>query len=157
MKSQLIHEANGERTFALVFETDDVVVAMVEKFAAERGIAAARFTGIGAVSAATLGYYDWDARRYDEIPLSQQAEVLSLIGDVALKEGRPTVHAHIVVGLRDGSTRGGHLSEAHVRPTLELILVESPRHLHKRIDPETGLALIALDGPETTPSEPLDV
>jgi predicted DNA-binding protein with PD1-like motif len=41
---------------------------------------------------------------------------------------------------------GGHLLEAHVRPTLEVVLTESPRHLHKRKDPESGLALIVPEG-----------
>jgi predicted DNA-binding protein with PD1-like motif len=70
--------------------------------------------------------------------------VLSLIGDVALKDGQPKVHAHIVVGRSDGSTRGGHLIEGHVRPTLEVILTESPEHLRKEIDQESGLALIRI-------------
>ncbi len=157
MKSQLIHQSNGERTFALVFETDDAVVPLLEEFVAEHQVGAARFTAIGALSAATLGYFDWDAKAYTEIPIGEQVEVLSLIGDVALKDGKPAVHAHMVVGRSDGSTRGGHLLHAHVRPTLELILVESPRHLHKRIDPESGLALIALDHAESTTIEPTDV
>jgi predicted DNA-binding protein with PD1-like motif len=72
----------------------------------------------------------------------EQVEVLSLIGDVALQDGEPKVHAHVVVGRADGSTRGGHLVEAHVRPTLELTLTESPAHLHKQFDPESDLALI---------------
>jgi predicted DNA-binding protein with PD1-like motif len=62
-----------------------------------------------------LGWYDVDAQAYVEIEVSEQAEVLSLLGDVALDpESKPTVHAHAVMGLRDGSTRGGHLLEARV-------------------------------------------
>jgi len=157
MKSKLIHESNGERTFALVFQTDDPVIQLLERFVAEHKVGSARFSAIGALSAATLGYFDWDAKAYTEIPVSRQVEVLSLIGDVALKGSEPKVHAHIVVGHSDGSTQGGHLMEAHVRPTLELILVESPRHLHKKVDPESGLALIDLGHAETTTPEPLDV
>lgn len=157
MKSQLIHESGGERTFVLVFATDDAVKGLLDRFVVEHRIAAARFTAIGALSAATLGYFDWDAKQYTEIPVSEQVEVLSLIGDVALKDGEPTVHAHLVVGRSDGTTRGGHLMEAHVRPTLELILVESPRHLHKTVDPESGLAVINLDHAETATPEPTDV
>ena len=159
MKSQLIHEAGGERTFVLVFGTDDPVKRLLDRFVVDHGIAAARFTAIGALSAATLGYFDWDTKNYTEIPVGEQVEVLSLIGDVALKDGVPTVHAHMVVGRADGSTRGGHLIEAHVRPTLELILVESPRHLRKRVDPESGLALIDLDpaAAESDTPEPTDV
>ena len=78
------------------------------------------------------------------MPVSEQVEVLSLIGDMVLEDGEPKVHAHVVVGRSDGSTRGGHLMEAHVRPTLEVILVESPAHLRKQVDDESGLALIRL-------------
>ena len=90
----------------------------------------------------TLGYFDRKARDYKKIPLREQVEVLSLIGDVALDRGEPKVHAHVVVGRADGEARGGHLLEACVWPTLEVVLTESPRHLRKRHDPETGLALI---------------
>jgi predicted DNA-binding protein with PD1-like motif len=69
-------------------------------------------------------------------------EVLSLIGDIALHEGKPQVHAHLVIGKKDGTAHGGHLLEARVRPTLEVILTESPKPLHKKYDPESGLALI---------------
>jgi hypothetical protein len=144
LKSRSIHEHGGERTFVLIFETGDEAMAGLTGFAVENHLAAARFTAIGAFRDVTLGYFDWQAKDYKKIPVAEQVEVLSLIGDVATSEGKPTVHAHVVVGRSDGSTRGGHLLEAHVRPTLEVVLVESPAHLKKRHDPETGLALIDL-------------
>jgi predicted DNA-binding protein with PD1-like motif len=144
MKSRLIHDQAGERTFVLVFDTGDEVMAKLESFAKENRLSASRFTAIGAFRDVTLGYFDWQTKDYKKIPVSEQVEVLSLIGDVAVSEGKPTVHAHVVVGRSDGTTRGGHLLAARVRPTLELVLVESPAHLKKVPDPETGLALIAL-------------
>jgi predicted DNA-binding protein with PD1-like motif len=75
--------------------------------------------------------------------MGEQVEVVSLLGDVALgPDGKPALHPHVVVSLADGRAMGGHLLEAHVRPTLEVVLTESPRHLHKRKDPDSGLALI---------------
>jgi len=142
MKSKLIHEHQGEKTFALIFETGDEAMAGLVGFARENRLGAARFTAIGAFRDVTLGYFDWERKDYKKIPVGEQVEVLSLIGDVALKGGQPQVHAHVVVGRSDGSTRGGHLVEAHVRPTLEVILTESPAHLRKEVDPESGLALI---------------
>ena len=71
--------------------------------------------------------------------------MLTLAGDVALQDDQPALHVHLVVGRADGTAHGGHLMRAHVRPTLELILEESPAHLRKRHDPESGLALIAPD------------
>ena len=73
-------------------------------------------------------------------------ELLSLIGDIALRDGEPQVHAHVVLGRRDGTTLGGHLMEAKVRPTLEVILSESPAHLRRTVHDESGLPLIDLEG-----------
>jgi len=112
-------------------------------FIKEKAITAGHFTAIGAVSGAMLGFFDRKTKDYKKIPQDGQAEVLSLIGDVALKEdGSPGVHAHAVLGLSDGSARGGHLIEARVWPTLEVVLSESPKHLRRTFRPEFGLALI---------------
>src|SRR5207245_973127 len=128
-----------------VFETGDEPMAGLTRFARDHDVSAAHFTGIGAFSDVTLGYFEWRAKEYRPIALGEQVEVLALIGDVALKDDQPVVHAHVVVGRSDGSACGGHLIRGHVRPTLEVILSESPAHLRKRYDETTGLALIALD------------
>ena len=144
MRAKLLDDAS-ERTWALVFDTGDEVVSSLTRFASQHQLAAARFTAIGAFSQATLGYFDWEAKAYEKIPLRKQVEVLSLIGDVAQDAGEPKVHAHVVVGKRDGTAHGGHLLEAHVRPTLEVMLVESPARLARIFDPRSGLALIEID------------
>ena len=141
MKSTLL-DATSPWTWALIFDKGDEPVAGLTAFAKAQKLGAAHFTAIGAFSDVTLGYFDRAKRDYKKIPLHEQVEVLSLLGDVALDKGEPKVHAHVVVGRADGEARGGHLLEAHVWPTLEVVLVESPRHLRKRHDPETGLALI---------------
>jgi predicted DNA-binding protein with PD1-like motif len=143
VRSKLLHE-DGERTFVLVFDKGDEAVAGLESFARERGLTAARLTGIGAFADAKLGYFDRERKEYAEIPVTEQVEVLSLLGDVAVEEDEPKVHAHVVLGKANGTALGGHLLEAHVWPTLEVVVDESPAHLRKRSDPETGLALIDL-------------
>jgi predicted DNA-binding protein with PD1-like motif len=143
MRWTLIDNAE-ERTYAIVFDKGDEARAGLERFAREQNIDAAHLTAIGAFSGATLGYFDREKKEYQKIPVKEQVEVLSLIGDVAVYRGEPTVHAHVVVGRSDGTTRGGHLLEAHVRPTLEVVLVEAPAHLQRKHDPESGLALIRL-------------
>jgi predicted DNA-binding protein with PD1-like motif len=142
MKSRQIHEQQGQRTYAIVFETGDEAMAGLKQFAEQHGLGAAQITGIGAFRDVALGYFDWEGKEYRKIPVNEQVEVLSLIGDVAQERGQPRVHVHIVVGRSDGTTRGGHLIEGHVRPTLEVILTESPAHLRKEHDAESGLALI---------------
>ena len=135
----------SERTWALVFATGDEVTSSLSDFAYREQLRAARFTAIGAFREATLGYFDWASKQYEKIPVREQVEVLSLIGDVALEGGQPKIHAHVVLGKRDGSAHGGHLLEARVRPTLEVMLTESPSHLRRMFDPESGLALIEID------------
>jgi predicted DNA-binding protein with PD1-like motif len=144
MKAKLIYEEQGEKTFALVFDPGDEVMEELTNFAKENGLSAARFTAIGAFSDATLGYFDMGKKEYEKIPVDEQVEVLSLVGDVALFEGEPKLHAHAVLGRSDGTTRGGHLLGAHVQPTLEVVIVESPEHLRRETDEETGLPLLAV-------------
>ncbi|MFN2555618.1 MAG: PPC domain-containing DNA-binding protein [Nitriliruptorales bacterium] len=145
MKSKLLYESPDRlRTFAVVFAKGDEAKLGLERFARDRRITGAALTGIGAFREATLGYYDPDELEYLDLPVTEQVEVLSLIGNVTLEQGEPVVHAHAVVGKRNGSTAGGHLKSATVWPTLEVLIEETPRHLRRRYDRETGLALIDL-------------
>ena len=143
MRVKQLESRDGRRTFAIVFSTGEEVGRGLFAFAHEHGVGGAYFTAIGALREVTLGYWDWETKDYCRIPLREQVEVLSLAGNVALNpDGSPKVHAHVVVGKADGTAHGGHLLEGHVRPTLEVILVESPQHLRRTYDATTGLALI---------------
>ncbi len=136
-------DAPEARTFALVFATDDPVMAGLREFARAEGIAAAHFTAIGAFRAATIAYFDWASRAYEEIVLDENVEVAPLVGNIARsEEGEVVVHAHCTLGRRDGSALAGHLIEATVRPTLELFLTTGLPALLRRPDPESGLSLI---------------
>jgi predicted DNA-binding protein with PD1-like motif len=143
MQSTLLAENNGKRVFALVLETGEEAFASIARFADEEGITAASITAIGAFREAMIGFFDFETKSYAEIPVTEQSEVLSLIGDVAEgDDGRASLHVHAVLGLRDGSTRGGHLIRANVRPTLEVILTEMPGHLRRRKVEALGIALL---------------
>jgi uncharacterized protein len=128
----------------LILETGDEVVTTLTAFAKQNHIGGAHFTAIGAFSDAGIGYFDLQKKDYLKNQVNEQVEVVSLIGDIALDKGEPKVHAHVVVGKRNGSAMGGHLLEAHVRPTLEVMLQESGEQLKRKFDPESGLALIDL-------------
>lgn len=138
-----LHAADGQRVFAVILETGEAVMESLQHFAEAERLTAAQITGIGAFSEAGLRYFDWERKEYLPIPVKEQVEVASLLGDVAVSpEGKPALHVHLVLGRRDGTALAGHLAEARVRPTLELIVTESPAHLRKALDPESGLALI---------------
>lgn len=140
MKSRIID--TQPNTYAVIFETGDEVTAGLAAFAQQHRLSASHFTAIGAFQEVTLGYFDWEKKDYKRIPISEQVEVLSLIGDIALDRGEPKVHAHVIVGKSDGTAHGGHLMNAKVRPTLEVIVVESAGELRKSYDPLSKLDLI---------------
>ncbi|MEJ7669660.1 MAG: PPC domain-containing DNA-binding protein [Casimicrobiaceae bacterium] len=143
MKTKLLSNET-KKTWAVILETGEEVMACVSAFAKQQKLQGSRLTGIGAFERAVLGYFVWEKREYKRIAIDEQVELLSLIGDIALGEnGEPKLHAHVVLGRSDGSTLGGHLLEAYVRPTLELMIVEAPVHLRRRFDPDSGLALIS--------------
>jgi predicted DNA-binding protein with PD1-like motif len=144
MKAKLLYEQQGAKTFAVIFDKGDEVIAGLTDFAKQNQLAAAQLTAIGAFSDATLGYFDREKKDYVKIPVDEQVEVLSLVGDIALSKGEPKVHAHVVLGKSDGTAHGGHLLEAYVWPTLEVIVTEAPTHLQRKIDEATGLALISV-------------
>ena len=144
MKTALLTERDGLRTFVVVLSTGDEAVKALTAFATEHRLGASQFTAIGALSRAVVAYFDWSTKQYRHLAIDEQVEVLSLVGDIT-EDGTPKLHAHVVLGKSDGSACGGHLIEASVRPTLEIVVTELPRHLHRRFDEESGLALIDLD------------
>jgi hypothetical protein len=143
MNNKLLQN-EATRTYTLVFESGDSVVDELVAFAAEHDLSASHFTAIGAFRGAILGFYDLEAQRFEEIPVEEQVEVVSLMGNITRYDGAPQLHAHVVLGRRDGSTVGGHLLGATVHPTLEMMLIETPGTLQRRHDEATGLPLLDL-------------
>lgn len=143
MKWKLLNP-DRQRAYAVILDAGDEPISVLETFAAENKLTASQFTGIGAFSRAVFGFFDLKTKEYKRIPLDEQVEVLSFMGDIALADGKPKLHPHAVVAKADGSAHGGHLLEATVRPTLEVIITESPAHLRRTFNQEFGLPLIDL-------------
>jgi uncharacterized protein len=139
-------------TYVVVLDEGEEAFSALSDFAARRQLSAGQVTAVGAFERATVGWFDRSAMDYRRIEIAQQCEVLSLVGDIALGAGsggsaqsQPQPHLHAVLGLGDGTTRGGHLLEGRVWPTLEVIIREAPVELRKTHRPEVGLALIDVD------------
>jgi len=146
MQSKQVSNNKGEKLWILVLATGEEAKETITAFAKKEKIRAASFVALGAFSRAVVGYFDWAKKKYIPIPVDSQVEVITLVGDIAEDEkGAPSLHAHTVLGMPDGTTRGGHLIEGHVRPTLEIVLTETPAHLVRKKKPELGLALIDIE------------
>jgi predicted DNA-binding protein with PD1-like motif len=143
MKSRLVWEDKGERTFVVVLDAGDEAFSALTDFANQHHLGGASLSAIGAFERVTVGWFDLRAKTYRPIAIDEQCEGLSLLGDIAVgDDGKASVHIHAVLGLSDGTTRGGHLLKGIVRPTLEVTIVETPAHLRRRKQPGLGIALI---------------
>ena len=143
MLSKLVSKPGETRVWIAVLDRGDDVKDCLLKMVNQEGIENASFVALGAFEKATLGYFDWQQKKYQEIAVDEQVEVISLVGDIVPDEkGKPSFHAHAVLGRGNGSTRGGHLLKGQVRPTLEVTMTELPAHLTRRRHPELGLSLI---------------
>ncbi|KAF0096277.1 MAG: hypothetical protein E1N59_244 [Puniceicoccaceae bacterium 5H] len=137
--------SSGDDSFVLVFESGEPVMEKLASFVEKEGVHSARFHGIGAFKEAGLRYFDAESREYIEIPVREQVELLTLTGTVATRKGEPQLHAHAILGKATGECVGGHLKDAVVHPTLELMVVTSPAHLHREFDSSVELPLLQLD------------
>lgn len=143
MRSKLVSKPNETRVWIVVLEQGEEAKKELIQWSADAKIENASLVALGAFEKAVVGYFDVEKKKYQPIPVDEQVEVISLIGDIVPDDkGKPSVHAHTVLGRRDGSTRGGHLLEGHVRPTMEVTVTELPAHLKRHKHPELGVALI---------------
>lgn len=146
MKHKLLASDADERTYILVLDEGDEAFRCITDFARSEGVTSASITAIGAFRAATIAFFDFETKSYGKIPVEVQSEVLSMIGDVAVDDdGKASLHLHVVLGFSDGSTKGGHFLEGHVRPTLEVVLRETSGALRRRHRADLGIALIDID------------
>jgi len=148
MKSKVVEDADVV-TYVVVCDPGDEAVAALNEFVRAEQLEAAQLTAVGAFERATVGWFDPATRQYRRNPVNEQCELLSLIGDVAMGEDGPVLHMHTALGLSDGTTRGGHLLEGRVFPTLEAIVTETPAQLRRVMRPDIGIALIDLDQSES--------
>ena len=144
MKSKSVTD-ELERTFVLVLDEGEEAFKAITDFANKEKISGASVSAIGAFVHAKVGWFDFAAKSYKPIDVAEQCEVLSLIGDVAQGEdSKASLHLHAVLGLQDGSLRGGHFLSGNVRPTLEVTIRETVAHLRRKRRDDLGIALIRI-------------
>jgi predicted DNA-binding protein with PD1-like motif len=142
MQVQLLNPGEPTKQYAVIFYQGDEAFSGLLEFAETYHVTSAHFTAIGALNGATVGWFDPQRKMYKRIPITGQHEVIGMSGDIALYQGKPVVHTHMLVGNPDGTTQGGHVLEAYVSPTLEVMITVDPVTMQKRFDPATDLTLI---------------
>jgi predicted DNA-binding protein with PD1-like motif len=133
---------SGSKQYAVIFYQGDEAFSGLLEFAEKYHVTSAHFTAIGAIDEATVAWFDPQRKMYKKIPIKGQHEVIGMSGDIALYQGKSVVHTHMLVGSPYGTTQGGHVLEAYVSPTLEVMVTVDPVTMQKRFDPATDLTLI---------------
>jgi predicted DNA-binding protein with PD1-like motif len=155
MKSNAVSGHAGAKVEVVILDSGEEAFATLTRFANARALTAASLTAIGAFERATVGWFDFASKTYKKIPVNEQCEVLSALGDIAVgDDGTASLHIHVVLGLSDGTTRGGHLLEGTVRPTLEVMVTETPATLRRKKRADLGIALIDADARPAAPAHP---
>jgi predicted DNA-binding protein with PD1-like motif len=145
VKVKLISENGATKTYAIVFAPGDEIMSGLNEFAVKYNVKSAHFTGIGDVETAKVGWFDKTKKMFKINALNEQCEITSMIGDIALYDGKPVVHAHVNLATSDGIVHGGHLLEGFVTPTLEIMMTVEPVPLYKKLSPVFGGPLIDPD------------
>jgi hypothetical protein len=132
----------GRKLMARLLKGDDLLPAL-EKLCGELDIRLGEIRAIGAVSRARFGYYHQAQQKYEFLELSRPLEIVSLLGNISLKDGRPFVHGHIVLADEKGGAFGGHLAEGTVIFACEVAIQEylSGEPLVRQFDEDSGLFL----------------
>ena len=127
LKVKLLSDSNGVKNYVLVFAEDDEVLSGIADFANKYNVKCAHFTAIGALKKSISAWYDVSKKAYKLNSINQQAELVSLIGNITLLNDKPVVHVHFAVGFSDGKMEGGHMIEGYTFPTVELLITVEPK------------------------------
>ena len=133
------------KDYLINIDKDEKVVETLTKFCKENGIKNAKLSGIGAVKKTEIGAYNLLKKEYIKSEYSEILELLSLEGNVALKDGEPFIHAHVVLSDHKMQTLGGHLFETTVGVAGEFFLTQFDGNAYRELKPDIGLACMCLE------------
>ena len=139
----MIFQTFGER-LQVRLESGDAVVASLTELLERRGIGFAVLSGLGALRQARIAYLNVESHEYEAHDYEEQVELVSLIGNANLRDGRPFLHLHAALGRRDMSTVGGHVEELIANPTVEVWVQPEAGSVRRVFDASVGMALMDL-------------
>ena len=135
-----VHKTDSQ--YVITIDQGEEVVSSLTAWAKNNGIQNAHFTGIGAVRDLECGYYELSEKKYHFTEYSEMLEVVSLTGNIMLKDGAPFVHVHGVFTDTTNNAFGGHINRMTVGVTLEIMLTPLSSTLDRQLNDNIGLFLL---------------
>lgn len=129
-------------SYLVRLDTDEEIIGAITRFVDDRRIDSGSVSGLGSVHHAVLGYFDRATKEYLRRTIEADCEIVSLVGNIAVKEGKPFAHVHVTLGTRDFQALAGHLFEGKVAATCELVVRALPGLVLRKHDAASGLWLL---------------
>ena len=127
--------------YFLYFDRGEKILESIKRFVQENEIPSGVLSGVGAVMNTRLGFYHLDRKKYDERLFRDEAELVSLLGNVSWFDGQPVIHCHVCIGDTEFRAMAGHLFEADVAVTVEIFLAVKGERIVRKFRPDVGLNL----------------
>lgn len=136
-------DAKVSRVIVGKIEPDEDLIDAITKLVKTYNFKAGLLNCIGAFKKFTIGYFDLDKKEYKLETFDENVELVSCLGNIAYKNGKPIIHAHVSVGRPDFSIIGGHLSQPSIiSVTGEIYILEIDQKLNRSLDPQFNLSLL---------------
>ena len=132
-------------TYIIRLDAGDKIMDSLRSLCEQDQIGAGVFNGLGAVEQAELGWFERETKNYRTLRIAEPCEIVSLHGNVSRLDGKPFLHCHVALADKTFGVRGGHLREAVVSATSEIVLTRFFEELERKKDERTGLYLLDLE------------
>lgn len=138
----MFRHGNYKRIHTLSIEKPTEITEFLADYCKNQGVCTAQISGIGAIRKLVFAYYDFIKKKYLETTVEENLEMVSLLGNVSMKDDVAFPHMHVIAGKQDGTLIGGHLSPGTIVYPGEIIIQElEGEELERHLDEETGLYL----------------
>jgi predicted DNA-binding protein with PD1-like motif len=131
------------RRYILRIDKGEEVFSSLLEFADRQNVLAAAFQGIGACGEVEMGDFDLKTKTYNKHTIKENLEIISLIGNIAVLDNKPALHAHGSFGRPDLSVLGGHVFKVVVSVTCEIFLIKLDGDLQRNPDKDSNLNLLS--------------
>ena len=131
-----------DNTIFARIDKGEEILEQLKEIALQEHIKLASVSALGAINDFTVGVFKTAEKKYDANEFQGYYEITSLTGTITTKDGEFYAHLHMSAGDTEGRVLGGHLNEAVISATCELVLEIMDGTVERRLDPETGLNLM---------------
>tara|TARA_B110001454_G_scaffold210867_1_gene225875 strand:- start:382 stop:813 length:432 start_codon:yes stop_codon:yes gene_type:complete len=128
----------GEKIFVSL-QTGDLINKSLTEISVKENISNAWINGIGAIDSVEVGYMDVVNKKYQKRNFNDNYELISLIGNITIKDGVPFVHTHITFSDTEYKVFGGHLFDAKITATGEIILTVANSKIDRQFNENVGI------------------